>query len=200
MEMTRLDDDDKKEKGGGDEAGMLKQIIKARVILVAEEVSDKMYQKVVSRLLLMQMDDDKAPVTVLINSPGGSADSGFAIYDALRMFKPPVRTCVNGICASAAVLIYLAAPKERRSSMPNSRFLLHQPSTMMMGSASDIAINAHEIINLRERYNTIVSQETGKSVDGVTHDADRDFWMSPGQAKEYGLVGRVVKSLSELDK
>ncbi len=195
---TRLNDDDKKDKGGGDDAAMLKNIIKARTILVAEEVSDKLYQKVVSRLILMEQDDAKAPVTVLVNSPGGSADSGFAIYDALRAFKPPIKTVCNGLCASAAVLIYLAAPKERRGSLPNSRFLLHQPSTMMMGAASDIEISAKEILILRERYNQIVGQETGKSVDQVTKDADRDFWLSAQQAKEYGLVGKVVKTLAEM--
>jgi ATP-dependent Clp protease protease subunit len=189
---------EKEEKG--EDAGLLKAMLKTRTILVAEEVSDKMYQKVVRALLLLQQEDDKAPVTVLVNSPGGSADSGFAIYDALRAFKPPVRTVVNGLCASAAVLIYLAPPRDRRASLPNSRFLLHQPSTMMMGAASDIAINADEIIKLRERYNQIVAEETGKTVDRVTQDADRDFWMSPAQAKEYGLVGRLVKSLAELDK
>ena len=198
------DDDDKKgdkgDRGGGDEGGLLKSIMKSRTILVAEVVSDKLYQKVVSRLLLMQMDDDKAPVTVIVNSPGGAADSGFAIYDALRAFKPPIRTVCNGLCASAAVLIFLAAPKERRGSLPNSRFLLHQPSTMMMGTASDIQINADEILKLRERYNTIVSQETGKSVDQITRDADRDFWLSPTQAKEYGLVGKVIKSMAEMEK
>ncbi len=202
----RLDDDDDEDDkkgdkgGGGDDAGLLKSIIKSRTILVADTVSDKLYQKVVSRLLLMQMDDDKAPVTVIVNSPGGAADSGFAIFDALRAFKPPIRTVCNGLCASAAVLIYLAAPKERRGSLPNSRFLLHQPSTMMMGTASDIQINADEILKLRDRYNTIVAQETGKSVDQVTRDADRDFWLSPVQAKEYGLVGKVIKSLSEMEK
>jgi ATP-dependent Clp protease protease subunit len=199
MNFTRLDDDDKKEKGGGgDDGAMLKSIIKARTILVAEEVSDKMYQKVVSRLILMEQDDAKLPITILVNSPGGAADSGFAIFDALRAFKPPIRTICNGLCASAAVLIYLAAPKERRGSLPNSRFLLHQPSTMMQGTASDIQINADEILKLRERYNQIVAMETGKSADQVTRDADRDFWLSPGQAKEYGLVGKVIKSLSEM--
>src|SRR5262245_14210019 len=172
----RLADDDKEGKGG-DEGGLMKALIKTRTVLVAEEVSDKLYQKVVRAMLLMQHDDDKAPVTILINSPGGSADSGFAIYDALRAFKPPVRTVVNGLCASAAVIIFLAAPKDKRASLPNSRFLLHQPSTYVMGSASDIEISAEEIIKLRERYNTIVSQETGKTVDQITKDADRDFWM-----------------------
>src|SRR5437773_9331776 len=154
-----LADDDEKEKDGG-EGGLLKQLLKTRAIQVYEPISDKIARKVHSQLLLMQQQDEKSPITVYVNSPGGAADSGFAIYDALRAFKPPVRTVVNGLCASAAVIIYLAAPKEKRASLPNSRFLLHQPSTYVQGSASDIAISAEEIIKLREQYNGIVAQET----------------------------------------
>jgi ATP-dependent Clp protease protease subunit len=193
----RLAEEDDKEKDGGD-AGMMKRMLKTRSILVFEPVSDKLARRVQSTLLLLQQDDEKSPITVYINSPGGSADSGFAIYDSLRFFKPPVRTVVNGLCASAAVMIYLAAPKERRFSLPNSRFLLHQPSTQAYGSASDIEINAEEIVKLRVRYNEIVGKECGKTMDQVTKDADRDFWLSPEEAQKYGLVGKVVKSMGEL--
>jgi len=193
----RLAEDDDKEKDGGD-GNLLKQLLKTRAIQVYEPISDKIARKVHSQLLLMQQLDEKAPITVYINSPGGAADSGFAIYDALRYFKPPVRTVVNGLCASAAVMVFLAAPKDRRFSLPNSRFLLHQPSTFVQGSASDIEISAEEIVKLRQRYNQIVSAETGKSADQVTRDADRDFWLSPEEAKQYGLVGKVVKNIGEL--
>ena len=193
----RLADDDDKEKDGGD-GGMMKKMLKTRSILVFEQVSDKLARRVQSNLLLLQQDDEKSPITVYINSPGGSADSGFAIFDSLRFFKPPVRTVVNGLCASAAVMIYLAAPKERRFSLPNSRFLLHQPSTMAYGSASDIQINAEEIVKLRERYNQIVGEECGKTMEQVTKDADRDFWLSPEEAKKYGLVGKVCKHIGDL--
>ncbi len=193
----RLAEEDDKEKDGGD-GNLLKQLLKTRAIQVYEPISDKIARKVHSQLLLMQQQDEKAPITVYINSPGGAADSGFAIYDALRYFKPPVRTVVNGLCASAAVMVFLAAPKDRRFSLPNSRFLLHQPSTFVQGSASDIEISAEEIVKLRLRYNQIVSAETGKSVDQVTRDADRDFWLSPDEAKQYGLVGKVVKGVGEL--
>ena len=192
------EDDDDKEKDGGDDYGLMKKMLKTRSILIFEQVSDKLARRVQSNLLLLQQDDENAPVTVYINSPGGSADSGFAIYDSLRFFKPPVRTVVNGLCASAAVMIFLAPPKERRFSMPNSRFLLHQPSTMAYGPASDIEINANEIVKLRVRYNKIVGEECGKSMEQVTDDADRDFWLSPEQAREYGLVGRVIKNVTEL--
>jgi ATP-dependent Clp protease protease subunit len=193
----RLGDDDKDEKDGAD-GGMMKRLLKARSILVFEPVSDKLARRVQTQLILLQGEDEKAPITVYINSPGGSADSGFAIYDSLRFFKPPVRTVVNGLCASAAIMIYLAAPKDRRYSLPNSRFLLHQPSTMAQGTASDLQINAEEIVKLRERYNRIVGAECGRSVDQVTKDADRDFWLSPEDAKAYGLVGKIVKGIGEL--
>jgi len=192
----RLADDDNEKSGGGD--NLLKQMLKARSILVSEPVSDKLARRVQSQLILMQMDDEKSPITVYINSPGGSADSGFAIYDALRFFKPPIRTIVNGLCASAAIIIHLAAPKERRFSLPNGRFLIHQPSTYVQGSASDIEISANEILKLRERYNEIVGEECGKTAEQVTKDADRDFWLSPEEAKKYGLVSKVVKTFGEI--
>ena len=189
------DDENDKDKDGG---GLLKQLLKTRAIQVYEPISDKIARKVHTQLLLMQQQDEKAPITVYVNSPGGAADSGFAIYDALRFVKPPVRTVVNGLCASAAIMVFLAAPRERRFSLPNSRFLLHQPSTFVQGSASDIQISAEEIVKLRERYNQIVAAETGKTADQVTRDADRDFWLSPDEAKSYGLVGKVVKHIGEL--
>ncbi len=192
------DENDKEEK---DEAGgMLKRMLKARAIFLSEGITDKTARRIQTSLLMLQQDDDKSFITIYINSPGGQADSGFAIYDFLRFVKPPVRTIVTGMCASAAVLPFLAVSKDRRFSLPNARFLLHQPSTMVMGSASDVAINAEEIVKLRERYNAIVGQETGKSVEQVTKDADRDFWLSPAQAKEYGLVGKIVKTFAEMEK
>src|SRR6185369_7479845 len=113
------------------------------------------------------------------NSPGGSADSGFAIYDLLRFTACPVRTVANGVVASAAVLIYLGAEKGMRASLPNARFLLHQPSTMVRGQSSDIDIAAREIVKLRRRYNEIVAETTGKDLSIVEKDSDRDFWLSP---------------------
>ena len=188
------------EKGDKEEGGLSLRALRTRTIFACDQVSDRMYRRIASALTLMQADDDKSPITIYVNSPGGSADSGFAIYDILRFIKPPVRTVCNGLCASAAVLIYLAAPKERRFCTPYSRFLLHQPSTQLMGAASDIEINANEIIRLRESYNNIVAQETGKTVEQVTRDADRDFWLTASQAIEYGLVGRITKSCAEMEK
>lgn len=191
-----LNSQEEKEKKETDALG--NRLLKARVIMISEEISDKLARAVTAQCILMQEEDKNAPITVYVNSPGGSADSGFAIYDILRFVTPPIHMICTGICASAAVLIYMAAEKSKRFSLPNSRFLLHQPSTQLFGTASDIEINANQIIKLRERYNTIIAQETGKSVDTITIDADRDFWLSASEAKDYGLVGKIVQKCNEI--
>ncbi len=195
IELKRKEDKDKKDK---DSEGFGKRLLQARVIMISETITDKLARDVTAQCILMQEEDALAPITVYINSPGGSADSGFAIFDILRFITPPVRTICIGLCASAAVLIYLAAKKENRYSLLNCRFLLHQPSTTLFGTASDIEINANEIIKLKERYNRIVSQETGKPVEQINRDADRDFWLSAEEAKDYGLVGKIIQSHSEI--
>jgi ATP-dependent Clp protease protease subunit len=196
--MTKLEDEGKDGKGR-DGKRLEEKLLDARTILVADEVSDELYRKVAINLLLLERIDPKAPITVFVNSPGGSADSGFAIYDLLRFTSCPVRTVANGVVASAAVLVYLGAEKGQRHSLANARFLLHQPSTMVRGQSSDIDIAAKEIIKLRRRYNEIVAETTGKALDVVEKDSDRDFWLGPVEAKEYGLVDRIVKTRAELD-
>lgn len=196
--MTKLEGEDKDgNKDGG--ARLQERLLEARTILVADEVSDELYRKVAVNLILLERLDPKAPVTVFVNSPGGSADSGFAIYDLLRFTSCPVRTVANGVVASAAVLIYLGAEKGQRHSLPSARFLLHQPSTMVRGQSSDIDIAAREIIKLRRRYNEVVSEATGKDLEQIEKNSDRDFWLTPGEAKDYGLVDRVVRTRAELD-
>ncbi|MHC4607200.1 MAG: ClpP family protease [Planctomycetota bacterium] len=187
-----------KEKDDKEPEGLMKRMLKARTILVSDVITDKLARQLTSQVLLMQEDDREKPITVYVNSPGGSADSGFAMFDILRFVKPPVRTIVTGLCASAAVMVYLAPKKNARYALPNSRFLLHQPSTMVLGSASDIAITAEEIVKLKKRYNEIVAEETGKTEDVVSRDADRDFWLTAEEAKEYGLVGNVIASHGDL--
>ena len=195
------DDPDTPEKGedgkGGDDQ-LLKLMLKTRTILVSAPVSDKLYQKVVQQLTLLEGQDADAPIYVYVNSPGGSADSGFAIYDAMRFVTCPIVTICNGICASAAVIIFLGGDKGKRVTLPNSRFLLHQPSTMGQGTASDLDITAREIIKIREKYNAIVAEATGKTVQQVTQDADRDFWLSATEAVTYGLTDKVIASKKEL--
>ena len=148
-----------------EEPKMLEKFLKTRTILISEEVTSELAKRVYQNLLLLEADDPEKPITVMINSPGGEADSGFGIYDMLRFVRPPIRTIVAGLCASAAILIFIAAKKGDRLSLPHSRFLLHQPSSASFGQASDLEIAANEIIRLRDRYNEIVSAATGKPAE-----------------------------------
>ena len=157
-----------------------------------------MLKEATVRCLAMEQKDPKKAITVFINSPGGSADAGFAIYDLLRFIKPPVTTVVTGLCASAGILIHLAGEKKRRFCLPESRFMIHQPSTMGRGTASDLDITAKEILKLRDRYNRIIAGTCNKTLEQVTESARRDFWLDAGQALEYGLVSKVVKKRTDL--
>jgi ATP-dependent Clp protease, protease subunit len=187
------EDKDKKESG----PNLQNEIFESRTIIISDEVSPELAKRVFSQLVILNQRSEKDPIKVYINSPGGCADSGFAIYDMFRFFKAPVVTIVSGMCASAAVMIFLGADKGKNYSLPNSRFLLHQPSTGIRGSASDIQITADEIEKTKVRYNDIVAAVSGKKIEQVTDDADRDFWMSPQEAHKYGLVQKVITSLKE---
>lgn len=203
----RPDDDDDEPEGqpprdenhkGGAPTIYEKALLDSRTLLVSGPVDDKMLRDATVRILAMEQKDAKKPITVFINSPGGSADAGFAIYDLLRFVKPPVLTVVNGLCASAGILIHLATDKKRRFCLPESRFMIHQPSTMGRGTASDLDITAKEILKLRDRYNRIIAETCAKTVEQVAESSRRDFWLDAGQALEYGLVGKVVKKRDEL--
>ncbi len=175
-----------------------KKLLEARTIIASGAVTPEMASDIQTKLLILEKENPKAPITVFINSPGGNADSGFAIYDIIRFVEPPVNTVVNGVCASAAVLIFLATEKERRFSLPQSRFLIHQPATGRQGDATDLAITAKEILKMRERYNRIVAEATSQSPEKVLADVNRDFWLNAEEALEYGLVGKIVTKREEI--
>lgn len=209
LDDWRLDDDDdddddddepeRETRGGGNGLGRLThRLLESRTIVVAEVVTDALYRKVAGMVTVLENMDPGKPITVLVNSPGGSADSGFAIYDLLRFSACPVRTIANGVVASSAVLIYLGADDDKRFSLPHSRFLLHQPSTAARGQASDLEITAREIVKLRQRYNKIVERHTGRPLEQIEKDSDRDFWLSAPEAVEYGLAKRLVEKRTEL--
>lgn len=206
LRLDEDEDDDHEcpDKGGENEKNgqgpnpYEKALFEARTLLLSGPVDDKMLKEATVRCLAMEQKDGKKPITVFINSPGGSADAGFAIYDLLRFIKPPVITVVNGLCASAGILIHLAADKKRRFCLPESRFMIHQPSTMGRGTASDLDITAKEILKLRDRYNRIIAETCNKTVEQVTESSRRDFWLDAGQALEYGMVAKVVKKRDEL--
>jgi len=178
--------------------GLVMKMMKTRSILLSGEVNKELAERVVRSLLLLE-DSGKDPIKVFIDSPGGDVDAGYAIYDMIRFIDAPVYTIGMGLVASAGVLILLASPKERRISLPNSHYLIHQPLSGIRGVATEIEIHAKELEKLRVKLNKLISDETGKSLDQVAKDTDRDFWMSAQEALTYGLVSRVITKRSELD-
>ncbi|HOX38024.1 MAG TPA: ATP-dependent Clp protease proteolytic subunit [Candidatus Brocadiia bacterium] len=189
-------EEEKQPKKREDEFAM--RLLKTRTILLAETVTKKLAEKCVSQLLLLEQDDADKEVKFFINSPGGDVDAGYAIFDMMRFVQPPICTIAGGLCASAAVVIFLAAKKERRFSLPNSRFLLHQPSTGVSGSASDVEIEAQEILKIRQKINKLIADETGQPIAKVEKDTARNFWMGAEESQKYGLLSRVIISRSEL--
>jgi ATP-dependent Clp protease protease subunit len=172
---------------------------KSRTVLVFGEISDKSAADVVRRLVALDADS-AAPIDMLVSSPGGHLESGDAIHDMLRYITAPVNMIGTGWVGSAAVHMYLAVPRERRFCTPNTRFLIHQPSGGAGGQATDIAIHAKEIIKARERVARTIARETGKPLDTVLQDIERDRWLSAEEAVAYGLVGRVVGHKTEIKR
>ncbi len=197
------DDDEEEEEepaaAGDEDERLAEKVLKTRTVLVSETITDTLARKVFQQLLVLESEDPRKPITIVINSPGGEADSGFGIYDMLRFVAPPVRTLVAGLCASAAVIAFLGGEKGSRFALPHARFMMHQPSSQSFGQASDLAIASAEIIKLRERYNRIIAEVTGKDLETVRRDADRDFWLSGEEALAYGLVSRVIERRADIE-
>jgi ATP-dependent Clp protease protease subunit len=170
---------------------------KSRFVLVFGEIDDKLARSTCERLIAMAQESD-APITMLISSPGGHVESGDAIHDIIRFVRAPVTTVGTGWVASAGTHIYLAAPKERRVCLPNTRFMIHQPAGGAGGRASDIAIQAKEIIKTRERIAQVVARQTGNKLEKVLADMERDYWMSAEEAVGYGIVSRIVERQQDL--
>ena len=170
---------------------------KSRFVLIFGEITDSLAQATCRRLLALSADSE-APVTVLISSPGGHVESGDAIHDMIRFIRAPVTTVGTGWVASAGAHIFLAPPKERRVCLPNTRFMIHQPAGGAGGQATDIAIQAREILRTRERIARVIAKQTGKPLDTVVSDMERDFWMSAGEAVKYGIASRVIERQADL--
>ncbi len=194
-----LSDDDKKEEEPAKGPGSLteKLVFKSRFVLVFGEVDHAMARSTCERLIALAQESD-APIQVLVSSPGGHVESGDAIHDMIRFVRAPVTTIGSGWVASAGTHIFLAAPPNRRVCLPNTRFMIHQPAGGAGGPATDIAIQAKEILRTRERIARVISRETGKPFDKVTADMERDFWMSADEAIAYGIVSRVVETHRDL--
>lgn len=187
----KKDDDEKKDEG------MAGLILKARTVLVNGQVDQELAQKVISQLIALNADNHD-PIKVFVTSPGGHVDSGYAIHDVMKFIESPIITIGAGWVASIAVPIFFAAPKEHRYSLPGTRFLIHQPSGGAGGQASDIRIEAQEILKIRKRINEMIAQETGQPEEKVAKDSERNFWMSAEEAVEYGLVTKIVSNASEI--
>ena len=171
--------------------------IHSRTIVISEDVNSAMAGEITRLVTYMEGENPDAPILVTINSPGGEAYTGLGIYDTLRFTKCPVYTLVNGLCASAGIVILLSAEKERRFSLPSSRFMIHQPSGGASGTASDIEIKAENMKRLREIYFEIIGERCGRDVDAVTKKARRDFWLGAAEAKEYGMIDEVLLRTKE---
>ena len=197
MQHHTLAADDKAAKKEAPEKHEEQLLFKGRYVMIFGEIDDKMAHATCRRLLALSQESD-APITLLISSPGGHVESGDAIHDMIRFVRAPVTVIGTGWVASAGTHIYLAAPKERRLALPNTRFMIHQPAGGAGGQASDIAIQAKEIIRTRERIAAVIARETGQPMSRVAVDIERDFWMSTDEAIAYGLVSRVIERQSEL--
>jgi ATP-dependent Clp protease protease subunit len=175
------------------------RFMKTRQVLLAGEVNKELAEKIARQLLILESDSPE-PIYVFIDSPGGDVDAGFAIFDIIRFVSAPVYTIGMGLAASAGALILLAAPRERRIALPNSHYLIHQPLSGIKGVATEIEIHAQELEKLRDKLNRIIALETGKDLEIVKKDTDRDYWMNAEEAKEYGLVSKIAATRSELAK
>jgi ATP-dependent Clp protease protease subunit len=193
--MYVFSEEEKEERRPG--GRMTEKLLETRTITIFGEINMKLAQEVTQKLLVLAADSDD-DIKIFINSPGGHVESGDTIYDMIRFVKPQVRVIGTGWVASAGALIYAAADKENRYSLPNTRFLLHQPMGGAVGQASDIAIEAEEIIKMRKRLNEIFARQTGQPLEKVEKDTDRNFWMSAQEAFEYGLVGEIIESIDEV--
>ena len=191
------EDDDQKDENTQANEQLIQRMLKTRTILVSGEINKPLAERVVRQLLLLEEQGDD-PIKVFIDSPGGDADAGYAIFDMMRFVKPEVHAIGMGLVASAGAIILLAAEKQNRIGLPNSHYLIHQPLSGMRGVATDIEIHAREIEKMRARINTLISEETGQKMEKVEKDTDRDFWMGADEAQEYGLISQIVKSRSEL--
>jgi len=195
-------DEDEDEKGRQPDMPMTagpvqNALFKSRTVLVFGEIDMRLAERVTAQLTALAAESD-APIRVIINSPGGHVESGDTIHDMIRFCGPQVKAIGTGWVASAGAHIFLGATKENRLCLPNTRFLLHQPAGGARGQASDIEIEAQEILKMRDRVNRMIADETGQTIEKINQDTRRNFWMNAEEAKTYGLVARIITNTSEV--
>ncbi len=184
-------------KNEQDSASVEKLLFQSRNVLITGEINDKLAREASARLLALAEDGDD-PINVFISSPGGHVESGDMVHDIIKFIKPTVRTIGSGWVASAGALIFIGAKKENRLCLPNTRFLMHQPSGGVGGQVSDIQIQADQIKQMRRRFEELFGEATGQSAEKIAEDTKRDFWMNTDEALAYGLLGKVITSADEL--
>jgi len=195
MHIFAEENEEKEEKPGF--SPLHQKLLDTRTILLFGEIDMDSAKQITGQLLVLAAESDE-PIKMIINSPGGHVESGDTIFDMIRFVQAPVKVIGTGWVASAGALIYAAAEKENRYSLPNTRFLLHQPMGGTRGQAADIAIEAQEIIKMRRRLNETFARQTGHPVEKIEEDTDRNFWMSAAEAQEYGLVNKIVESIDDV--
>jgi ATP-dependent Clp protease protease subunit len=172
------------------------RLLKDRIIFLGSTVTDDVANLVIAQLLFLESEDPDKDIHFYINSPGGLVTAGMAIYDTMQYIKPPVSTLCMGQGASMAALLLAAGAKGKRFALPHARIMIHQPLGGFQGQATDVEIQAREILRLREELNGILANHTGQPIDQINHDTERDFYMSGPQAKDYGLVDEVISTRS----
>ena len=177
---------------------VVERLLRARTIIISGEITQKLASTVSGQLLALAAES-AAEITIFINSQGGHVEAGDTIHDLIRFIRPRARMIGTGWVASAGALIYVAAPREQRFCLPNTRFLLHQPAGGAGGTASDIDIEAREILRMRDRLNRIFARETGQPLERIEEDTHRNFWLSADAALRYGLVGRIIERATDLE-
>ncbi len=175
------------------------RLLKDRIIFIGTEINDLVANVVIAQMLFLQMENKKQDISIYINSPGGVVTAGLAIYDTMKFVQCDVATYCMGQAASMGAILLAAGTKGKRHALPHARIMIHQPWGGARGTASDILIHADEIIRQKNNLHSILQRHTGKSIEDVEKDSDRDFFMSAEQAKDYGLVDEVVGSLKDLD-
>ncbi|MDQ0057928.1 ATP-dependent Clp endopeptidase proteolytic subunit ClpP [Paenibacillus harenae] len=171
------------------------RLLKDRIIILGSAIDDQVANSIIAQMLYLAAEDPDKEISLYINSPGGSTTAGFAIFDTMQYLKPPVHTICAGFAASFAAILLLAGAKGKRFALPNSEIMIHQPHGGAQGQASDIAISAKRIINIRSKLNSIAAERTGQPIERIEKDMDRDYFMSAEEALEYGIIDKVITSL-----
>lgn len=194
LAMANENDDKKDDKK---DPSVEKILFDNRTVLITGEINDKLAREASGRLLALADHSDE-PINVFISSPGGHVESGDMVHDIIKFIKPKVRTIGSGWVASAGALIFVGAKRENRLCLPNTRFLLHQPSGGVGGKVSDIQIQAEQIRQMRERFDILFAEATGQTKEKIAEDTNRDFWLNTKEAIDYGLLGKVITSIDDL--